>query len=63
MAKRTVITEQTSKTWKAVQLLGAVVFAAGLFLAFAAPAAGVPLAFLGLVAFLAGRFGAWWCHG
>ena len=60
----TVTTQQTSKTWKLLQLIGALMAIVGI----AVKASGgsgnwTYAAMVGLLLFIAGRFWGWWNHG
>lgn len=61
---RPMVTEQTSKKYKAVQLVGFFMCVAGVAAGFAgvAPAA-VLLILFGVLTFCVGRIVAWWNHG
>lgn len=63
--KPTVI-EQTSKKWKAQQLIAAALCALGVVLGVSGTEAGLlglPLFMLGLLWFIVARVLAWWHHG
>ena len=63
------VIEQTAKKWKGLQVIGGLMTCFGFFMAMAGEAnseessiAPTVLALVGLLAFLYGRFGAWWYH-
>lgn len=73
-ARKPVVTERTSKKWKAVILLGVLMTAGGLVSSVAIGASGnkdlMPMAglagiafLLGIPTYIVGRFGQWWFHG
>lgn len=55
--------EATSKSWKAAQLVSALVTILGVLVAFALPPLGLLMLVGGLIAFCIARIGAWWDHG
>lgn len=63
-AKRVVVTEQTGKKYKGLQLLGVLLFAAGTVSCVAHELqASAGLWTLGAVIYTGARVGAWWNHG
>ena len=65
--KRKVVTEQTSKAWKLVQLAGFAMTIVGLFMLFGGSSGvavgGMLLVLFGILVFALGRILAWWFHG
>lgn len=66
---RTQTIEQTSKHWKAAQLIGAAALILGVVWALWSAASdgsaigGIVLMLTGIVTYTIGRMGAWWYHG
>jgi len=59
-----VVTEQTGKTYKGLQLLGVLIVSAGTVSCVAHDTAmSSGLWVLGIVIYVGARFGAWWNHG
>lgn len=61
-----VVTEQTSKPWKTMQMVGVVLMVLGFASCMSGSYpffAGVTLSGLGAVVTICGRIGAWWGHG
>ena len=63
MQQRPVITEQTSKKYKAIQLVGFFMCIAGVIAGFAKVAPAAVLLLFGTLTFSVGRILAWWNHG
>lgn len=71
-SSKAVLVEQTSKKWKIIKLVGWVATLVGIYIfifnynkgGFSNPfsGAGFCLAFVGIVAIIAGKFGAWWTN-
>lgn len=69
---KVVLTEQTSKKWKIIKLIGGIITAVGIYFFFSGYAAGgfkngltiigFNLSFVGIVIFIIGKIGAWWSH-
>ena len=67
--KETVVTTQrTSKKWKLMQLIGALLLIIGVISLIAGAnsnepsAAGMPMIVIGILLFIVARAGSWWCH-
>lgn len=71
--QKVVVIEQTSKTWKAIQLIFGLLFWVGIFMAFShlgskneadieTMAMGNFFIGLGLIGWIVGKLGAWWNH-
>jgi len=59
-----VTTQATGRSWKIIQLIGALLITAGVVSCSAGdPGSAASLLMLGFVVFIAGRIGAWWKHG
>jgi len=65
--QKVIMTQQTSKVWKAVQLAGFAMTIAGVVMFFGESdgikIGGVLLVLFGILVFAMGRILAWWFHG